>query len=110
MKKLVSLVLALALLLSASAALADIGSATTVKPDEKRNIKVQPAGENEVPDGISPITGRDLDDLYSMVEDEEGYLGMAVTGEYYPIMVQHNGYHSGLDFAALVRQLCGRVL
>ena len=100
MKKLVSLVLALALLLSASAALADIGSATTVKPDEKRNIKVQPAGENEVPDGISPITGRDLDDLYSMVEDEEGFLGMAVTGEYYPIMVQHNGYHSGLDFAA----------
>ena len=97
MKKLLSLVLILALVLSSAAALADIKSANVVDT-KARKINVKPAGENEVEPGISPTTGRDLDELAELAED--GFLGMAITGEYYPIMVQHNGYHSGLDFAA----------
>ena len=98
MKKLLSLVLTLAIVLSSAAALADLGSATVVDANEKRNIQIHPAGENTVEPGISPTTGRDLDELAEQAED--GFLGMAITGEYYPIMVQHNGYHSALDAAA----------
>ena len=97
MKKLLGLVLILALVLSSTAALADIKSATVVDTKE-RKINVKPAGDNEVEPGISPTTGRDLDELAEMAEP--GFLGMAITGEYYPIMVQHNGYHSAIDFAA----------
>ena len=99
MKKLLSLVLALAITLSCSAALADIGSSTLVPRDAAstvRDITIQPAGDNVAEIGVSPTTGRNLDEL----EAESGFLGMAVTGNYYPIMVQHNGYHSGLDFSA----------
>ena len=86
MKKLLSLILVLAIVLSCSAALADIGSATLIPRDAAsniRNISIQPAGYNEVPVGISPTTGRSLDEL----EVESGFLGMAVTGNYYPIMI-----------------------
>ena len=100
MKKLLSLVLMLAIALSSSAALADIGSSTMIPREQTRKISIQPAGQNEAEPGISPVTGRDLDELSALIEDEEGFYGMAVTGKYYPIMVQHNGYHSGLDFAA----------
>ena len=59
-------------------------------------LALAPAGDNVAEIGVSPTTGRNLDEL----EAESGFLGMAVTGNYYPIMVQHNGYHSGLDFSA----------
>ncbi len=100
MKKLLSLILMLAIVLTSAAALADIGGATVVPAGETRNINIKPAGENEATPGFSPTTGRDLDELYAEIEEEEGFLGMAVSGQYYPIMVQHNGYHSALDFAA----------
>ena len=99
MKKLLSFVLVLAIMLSCSAALADIGSSTLIPRDAAsvvRDIQIQPAGDNIAEIGVSPTTGRNLDEL----EAESGFLGMAVTGNYYPIMVQHNGYHSGLDYAA----------
>lgn len=97
MKKLLSLVLVLALVLSSAVALADISSAKEVDTKE-RKINVKPAGDNEVDDGISPTTGRSLDELADLAEP--GTLGMAITGEYFPVMVQHCGYNSALGVAA----------
>lgn len=97
MKKLLSLVLVLALVLSSAVALADISSAKVVDTKE-RKINVKAAGDNEVEDGISPTTGRSLDELADLAEP--GTLGMAITGEYYPVMVQHCGYNSALGVAA----------
>ena len=99
MKKLLSLVLILALVLSSTAALADFKSATVVDT-KPRKVNVQSAGNNEIEDGISPTTGRDLMELYEAIEGETGYLGMSLTGEYFPVMVQNCGYNSALGVAA----------
>ena len=99
MKKLLSLVLMLALILSSTAALADFKTATVVDT-APRAINVQPAGANETEPGVSPTTGRDLMELYEAVEGESGFLGMSLTGEYFPVMVQHCGYNSALGVAA----------
>lgn len=80
MKKLLCLMLALVLTLSTSMAMAD----TVINPTEKRNIKLQPVGENEVEEGISPTTGLDL----STMTAPEGFTGLAATGRYTPMMVQ----------------------
>ena len=79
MKKLLSLVLMLALILSSTAALADFKTATVVDT-APRAINVQPAGANETEPGVSPTTGRDLMELYEAIEGETGYLGMSLTG------------------------------
>ena len=74
-----------------SAALAD-----PVKIDglTQRNIKINKAGENTVDTGISPTTGRSLADVSAEVKD--GFLGMAVTGQYMPLMVQVTNSGSGI--------------
>ena len=86
MKKLLSLVLTIALILSISAAVAE---PTVVDGLAKRNIKIHEAGMNPSADEmigqmISPTTGRRLDDI----EYPEGFVGTAVTGIYQPILVQ----------------------
>ena len=105
MRKILSLVLILALVLSSAVALADFNSATVVDTAE-RMIEVQPAEENEVDPRVSPTTGRSIPELNEMADrgnfstDLNGFLGWYFTGEYYPIMVQHCGYHSAIDMAA----------
>ena len=98
LKKLISLLLVLALCLSCAAALADAGSAKTADPEAKRNIKIQKAGANETPAGISPTTGRSLADVYAEYFMDGDYAavnstwdGMAVSGQYFPIMSTHTG-------------------
>ena len=83
MKRIISLLLVIALLLTGIAALAEgnvIDSAT------ERNISIQPAGDNEIPEGVSPTTGRNLAEVRETVPETS--LGMAVTGRYLPVMVQ----------------------
>jgi len=99
LKKLISLFVILAIILSCCGAGADIVSATSTDPNANRNIKIQPAGVNPWPtDGTSPTTGRNFADLEDQLE--EGFGGMTLTGEYYPIMVQHCGYAGGVGIAA----------
>ena len=98
MKKLMSLLLVLALLVSASAALAD---ATAIDGLSERNIKINQAGLNPsademIADMISPTTGRTLDEIYV----PNGFLGTAVTGEYQPIMVQISNAANGVGLTA----------
>ena len=100
LKKLISMLLALAIVLSCTAALADLTTATQIDPGAGRGIKIKPAGVNAWPeDGTSPTTGRDLaavaDEYY-----EDGFGGMAITGDYYPIMVQHSGICGGVSAGA----------
>lgn len=100
MKKLISMLLLCALVLSCAAAGADIAGAKSIDPAAARNINIQPVGENTVPDGISPTTGRDFAELEEDLP--EGFSGMVVTNKYYPLMVQHCGYLSAVGDAAPV--------
>lgn len=98
LKKLIALVLALAVVLSCVSAFADYSGATVVDMTEKRSINTKPAGENEVEEGCSPVTGKPLTEQLERVED--GFLGMAVTGEYSPVLVQHCGICNGIGIGA----------
>ena len=96
MKKLTCLILALVLLISASAALAEKKAIDGVS---ERNIKIHSAGLNPSADemieqGISPTTGRYLDEI----EWNDGFVGVAVTGEYQPIMVQVSNAGNGVEY------------
>ena len=95
MKKLLILVLVLALVLSAATAMAD---PTEIKGKETRKIKIHDAGlnppaEDMIEQNISPTTGRQLDAI--IVPD--GYLGTAITGIYQPIMVQISNAGGGVS-------------
>ena len=94
MKRLVSLVLALALLLSITAAVAEV---KRIDGLGKRNIKIKEAGlnasaEEMIEQGFSPTTGRPLDSI----QVPEGYVGTAFTGIYQPIMVQISNAGGGV--------------
>ena len=93
MKKTVSLILAMVLLSLTAFALAD---ETVIDMAADRNIAIHAAGENSVADGISPTTGRVLADLAV----PEGFSGMAVTGEYLPLLVQVPNEGVGAWFAS----------
>ena len=99
MKKLLSLVLAFAILLSVSAALAD---PTRIDGTAERNIKINDTGLNKDPqalineDGVSPTTGRNLDDI----DWKDGFMGAAVTGTYQPIMVQISNAGNGVGITS----------
>ena len=95
MKKLLSLVLALALILSTAAAMAD---PIEINGSEKRNIKINEAGLNPSADemieqNISPTTGRQLD----AIEVPDGFVGTAFTLQYKPIMVQISNAGGGVN-------------
>lgn len=90
MKKLISLILAVILICSTAAAMAD---KIAIDGLTKRNIKINKAGLNPSADemfeqGISPTTGRKL----SEIEVPDGFAGFAATGRYFPAIVQisHN--------------------
>ncbi len=57
---------------------------TVIDPTAERGIELQSVGLNEVPEGISPTTGRTL----SRLPQFEGFAGLAVTGRYLPMLVQ----------------------
>ncbi|MBR3099880.1 MAG: DUF3048 C-terminal domain-containing protein [Clostridia bacterium] len=90
MKKLISILLVMILLMSAAAA------ETVIRPTEDRGITVNPAGTNTVPDGISPTTGRTLAELTA----PDGYAGLAVTGRYMPALVQIDNTLGGTGYRA----------
>ena len=95
MKKLLSLVLALALILSIAAAAADVKE---INGTEKRNIKIHEAGLNPSADemieqNISPTTGRQLD----TIEVPDGFVGTAFTLQYQPVMVQISNAGGGVN-------------
>ncbi len=101
LKKLISLLMILAMVLACSAAGADLASAKSTEPAADRGIQFQPAGANPWPaDGTSPTTGRDFSSVEMQEMYEDGITGMFVTGKYYPIMVQHSGYGSGVNEGA----------
>ena len=94
MKKLMSLIVALVLLFSMSAAMAD---PSAIDGLAKRQIKINEAGLNPSADEmisqmISPTTGRQLDSI----EYPDGFVGTAVTGVYQPIMVQISNAGGGV--------------
>lgn len=98
MKRLVSLVLSIALVCSLSAALAD---PKAIDGNEKRDIQINEAGLNPSADemineNISPTTGRQLD----TIEVPDGYVGTAFTLQYQPIMVQISNAGGGVDETA----------
>ena len=95
MKKLLSLLLATIIILSAAAALAD---PVKINGLEKRDIKINEAGLNPSADemiaqGISPTTGRQLDSIPYV----DGFAGTAYKLEYQPIMVQISNAGGGIN-------------
>ena len=95
MKKLVCLVLALTILCSVTAALAD---PTRIDGTSKRDIKIHEAGLNTDPQEmvnnlVSPTTGRKLDEIPQV---PDGFVGAAVTGKYQPIMAQISNESNGV--------------
>ena len=94
MKKILSLVLALALILSISAALAD---PTVINGKDNRNITINKAGLNPSADEmianfISPTTGRELD----RIERPDDAMGVTFSGMYTPVMVQVSNAGGGV--------------
>lgn len=96
MKKTLSLILALVMLFAVTSAFAE-GKAIDGLAD--RGITIHEAGLNEVDDLVSPTTGRNLMEI----EVPNGFLGMAVTGEYQPIMVQISNADNGLGSSSSIK-------
>ncbi len=98
MKKLLSLVLALVLVCSITAVLAE---PKAIDGLSDRKIKIHSAGLNPsaqemIADMISPTTGRQLDEI----EIPDGFMGVAVTGQYQPIMVQISNAANGIGVSS----------
>ena len=94
MKKIISLILALALLLGVTAAVAE---PTAIDGTSSRGIKINSAGLNPSADemiaqNISPTTGRRLDEI----SVPDGFFGTVVSGQYQPIMVQISNAGNGI--------------
>lgn len=96
MKKTLSLILALVMLIGVTSAFAE---GKQIDGTSDRGITIHPAGLNEVDDLISPTTGRNLMEI----EVPTGYLGMAVTGEYQPILVQISNADNGLGSSSSIK-------
>lgn len=92
-RKIMCLLLMLAMLAGSASAL---GDATVIDMAQERNISIQKAGANETADGVSPTTGRTLAEISA----PENFSGMAVTGEYLPLMVQVPNEGVGAWFAS----------
>ena len=105
MKKIICLMITICLLLSAAAAAAE---PIEIDGGEERNIQINPAGENAVEEGISPTTGRNLEEVKA--EAPEGSAGLAVTGRYMPVMVQIQNLRKGIDLYAPLYGACADVI
>ncbi|MBQ6514979.1 MAG: DUF3048 C-terminal domain-containing protein [Clostridia bacterium] len=91
MKKFVILLMAL-MLLNASA----LADTIMLNPEEDRGIQFTPADVNDMEDGISPTTGRNLDEVAE--EAPDGAQGYAVIGRYMPILVQISNPEGGVGY------------
>ena len=92
LKKLLSLMVCLALVICSVSALAD---PTVVDAAAERNITITPAGENTVEAGVSPTTGRKLADVANDLQ-AENFLGMYLDGEYNAVLVQIDDTEGGI--------------
>ena len=94
MKKLITLILALALVLSTAAGLADPTQIDGITPREIEINKAElnPSAEDMIAQGISPTTGRTL----ANISCPDGFSGTVVTGVYQPIMVQISNSGNGI--------------
>ena len=95
MKRALCLILALAMLLGISSAMAD---PKEIDGLSDRKIKINKAGLNTDPEemiaqGISPTTGRKLAEIDDI---PDGFVGSAVTGDYRPILVQISNAANGV--------------
>ena len=90
MKRILCFLLVFALMFASGSALAD---RTVINRSKDRGITINKAGDNTVEAGISPTTGLELADVAAELPD--GFLGMAVTGVYQPLMVQVTNSQSG---------------
>lgn len=95
MKRALCLLLALAMLLGISSAMADPKEIDGISD---RKIKINKAGLNTDPEemiaqGISPTTGRKLAEIDDI---PDGFVGSAVTGDYRPILVQISNAANGV--------------
>lgn len=104
-KRRICLLMALCLAFLALAAAAE---PTEINGKKKRKITIHPAGINEVMDGISPTTGRDLVMLKDWVPEKSA--GLAVTGRYMPIMVQITNGKSGVGSMAPLYGACADIV
>ena len=105
MKKIICLVIAACLVLSASSVLAE---GKEIDGGKVRNIQIQPAGENPVEEGVSPTTGRKLADVAA--EAPEGAAGLAVTGRYMPVIAQIINVRKGVDNYAPLYGTCADIV
>ena len=95
MKRILSLILTVALILSAAAAMAELNE---INGTDERNITINKAGLNPSADemiaqGISPTTGRQLD----QIELPEGAVGLSSSKKYTPVMVQTSNTGGGIS-------------
>ena len=94
MKRLLAMLLALALTLGTVSAMAAAPSnAIEIDATKDRGIQLQPAGLNDTPDGVSPTTGLTLADY----DVPSGFAGLAVTGRYMPMLMQVDNSSGGVD-------------
>lgn len=91
MKKILGVLLCLSLL--CSAALAE----TYLNGAEVRNIAFDKAEPNEPMEGVSPTTGRYLDEVRAEVPTM-GFSGLALTGRYMPVLVQIDNSDGGIGY------------
>lgn len=91
MKKILSILFAIMMLVSTVSAFAD---PVILDPSTPYDVKINPAGDNEVPAGTSPTTGRALGEID--YPEDAGYVGLAVTGRYTPALVQIDNTDGGI--------------
>ena len=94
MKKLMILILALILAVSANAALAEMNVIDGLTPRgiEIHKADLNPSADEMIAQGISPTTGRPL----SKIKVPEGFLNLAETRKYQPVMVQISNSYNGI--------------
>ena len=94
MKKLTILVLVLILIMTASAGIAEtkVIDGLTPREIEIHKADLNPSANEMIGWGISPTTGREL----SKIKVPEGFLNLAETRNYQPVMVQISNSNNGI--------------
>lgn len=93
MKKIISILLFLALLVL----LGSIASAEQLNGGENRGIDIEKAEPNDPIEGVSPTTGRYLDEVRQEAPTT-GFTGQAITGRYMPVIVQIDNADGGIGY------------
>ena len=94
MKKLTTLILMLILVMGMNAALAEqkVIDGLTPREIEIHKASLNPSADEMIAQGISPTTGRKL----SGINTPDGFLNLAETGKYQPVMVQISNSYNGI--------------